>query len=77
VVVAYRASWPDQQIIRGTLGDIRKKVRAAKITRTALILLGPALAESHEFVDSALYDPAKPHVLRPVLGVDLVEDHNT
>ncbi|UYV37940.1 precorrin-4 C(11)-methyltransferase [Rhodobacteraceae bacterium D3-12] len=77
VVVAYRASWPDQQIIRGTLSDIRKKVRAAKITRTALILLGPALGESHDFNDSALYDPAKPHVLRPVLGVDLVEDHNT
>jgi len=77
VVVAYRVGWPDQEIIRGTLGDIRKKVRAAKITRTALILLGPALAESHEFTDSALYDPAKPHVLRPVLGVDLVEDHNT
>ncbi|MDU8929512.1 precorrin-4 C(11)-methyltransferase [Alisedimentitalea sp. MJ-SS2] len=77
VVVAYRVGWPDQEIIRGTLGDIRKKVRAAKITRTALILLGPALSESHEFADSALYDPAKPHVLRPVLGVDLVEDHNT
>lgn len=77
VVVAYRVGWPDQQIIRGTLGDIRKQVRAAKITRTALILLGPALAESHQFADSALYDPTKPHILRPVLGVDLVEDHNT
>jgi precorrin-4/cobalt-precorrin-4 C11-methyltransferase len=29
-----------------------------------------------DFRDSALYDPAKPHVLRPVVGVDLVEDHN-
>lgn len=77
VVVAYRVGWPDQAIIRGTLSDIRGKVREAKITRTALILLGPALAESHEFADSALYDPAKPHVLRPVVGVDLVEDHNT
>lgn len=77
VVVGYRVSWPDQMIIRGTLSDIRKKVRAAKITRTALIMVGPALGESHEFVDSALYDPAKPHVLRPVVGVNLVEDHNT
>jgi precorrin-4/cobalt-precorrin-4 C11-methyltransferase len=75
--VAYRVGWPDQMIIRGTLSDIRKKVRAEKITRTALILVGPALAESHDFVDSALYDPAKPHVLRPVTGVELVEDHNT
>ncbi len=77
VAVAYRVGWPDQMIIRGTLSDIRKKVRAEKITRTALILIGPALAESHNFVDSALYDPSKPHVLRPVAGVDLVEEHNT
>ncbi|PRX37003.1 precorrin-4/cobalt-precorrin-4 C11-methyltransferase [Meinhardsimonia xiamenensis] len=69
VAVVYRASWPDQQIIRGTLADIHGKVRAAKITRTALILVGPALSESAEFPDSALYDPAHPHVLRPkVLG---------
>ena len=77
VAVAYRVGWPDQMIIRGTLKDIRKKVRAEKITRTALILVGPALSESHDFVDSALYDPSKPHVLRPVAGVDLVEEHNT
>lgn len=77
VVVAYRVGWPDQMILRGTLADIRKKVRAAKITRTALILLGPALADPENFVDSALYDPAKPHVLRPVAGVDLVEPNNT
>jgi len=77
VVVGYRVGWPDQSIIRGTLADIRKKVRKEKITRTALILVGPALAESINFRDSALYDPQKPHVLRPVLGVDLVEDNNT
>lgn len=65
VVVVYRASWPDQAIIRGTLSDIHAKVRAAKITRTALVLLGPALDESADFIDSALYDGAKPHVLRP------------
>ncbi len=65
VVVAYRASWPDAIYLRGTLGDIREKVRAEKITRTALILVGPALAEVKSFHDSALYDPAKPHVLRP------------
>lgn len=64
VVVAYRVGWPDQAFIKGTLGDIRLKVRASKITRTALILVGPALAEAHEFVDSALYDPTKFHVLR-------------
>jgi precorrin-4/cobalt-precorrin-4 C11-methyltransferase len=77
VVVAYRVGWPDEKLIRGTLSDIRPKVRAEKITRTALILVGPALGEGRDFRDSALYDPAKPHVLRPVAGVDLVEDHNT
>ncbi len=65
VIVAYRVGWPDQMLLRGTLTDIHAKVRAEKITRTALILVGPALAEVAEFPDSALYDPARPHVLRP------------
>ena len=65
VVVAYRVGWPDQMILRGTLEDIHKKVRAAKITRTALILMGPALALAQDFSDSALYDGDRPHVLRP------------
>ena len=64
VAVVYRASWPDQRIIRGTLADIRSAVRAAKITRTALILVGRVLAEE-DFADSKLYDPAHVHVLRP------------
>ncbi|MBC6442260.1 MAG: precorrin-4 C(11)-methyltransferase [Rhodobacteraceae bacterium] len=76
-VVGYRVSWPDQIILRGTLSDIRRKVRKEKITRTALILVGPALAENHTFADSALYDPTRPHVLRPVEGIDLVEQQNT
>lgn len=65
VVVAYRASWPDEVFLRGTLSDIHAKVRAEKITRTALILVGPALADIKDFKDSALYDPHIPHVLRP------------
>lgn len=65
VVVAYRVGWPDQRLIRGTLGDIRLRVRQAKITRTALILVGPVLGEVTDFSDSALYDPAHPHLLRP------------
>jgi len=64
VIVAYRVGWPDEAFIHGTLADIRGKVRAAKITRTALILVGPALAET-EFRDSALYDANHAHVLRP------------
>lgn len=65
VVVAYRVGWPDQMFLRGTLSDIREKVRAAKITRTALILVGPVLGQISDFRDSALYDPEIPHVLRP------------
>ena len=64
VIVAYRVGWPDQAFIHGTLSNIREKVRAAKITRTALILVGRALADS-EFRDSALYDAGHAHVLRP------------
>lgn len=65
VVVACRVGWPDELFIRGTLSDIREKVRAEKITRTALILVGPVLGEVADFKESALYDPAHPHVLRP------------
>jgi precorrin-4/cobalt-precorrin-4 C11-methyltransferase len=65
VAVVYRVGWPDQMLIRGTLSDIREKVRVEKITRTALILVGPALGEVSNFKDSALYDPDMPHVLRP------------
>lgn len=63
-IVAYRVGWPDQLFLHGTLGDIRRKARAAKITRTALVLVGRALADS-DFRDSALYDGAHPHILRP------------
>jgi precorrin-4/cobalt-precorrin-4 C11-methyltransferase len=64
VVVAYRVSWPDERILRGTLADIRDQVKAAGITRTALILVGRALAPSG-FSDSKLYAAAHHHVLRP------------
>ncbi|MGZ2256047.1 precorrin-4 C(11)-methyltransferase [Roseobacter sp. A03A-229] len=53
VAVVYRASWPDQQIIRGTLGDIADQLDAG-IARTALILAGPALA-GEGFDESCLY----------------------
>jgi len=64
VAVIYRASWPDEQIVTGTLSDIRAKVRAAKITRTALVIVGHVLAEN-AFEDSHLYDPEHVHLLRP------------
>ncbi|MGI9372318.1 MAG: precorrin-4 C(11)-methyltransferase [Hyphomicrobiales bacterium] len=63
VVVVYRATWPDQLILRGTLADIAGKVRKAKLTRTALVMVGPVFGEQN-FRDSALYDAAHEHVLR-------------
>ena len=76
VVVGYRIGWKDQLIIRGTLRDIAAKVRAEKITRTALIMVGPALGDIRDFKESALYDPQKPHILRPVKNVELIEPIN-
>jgi precorrin-4/cobalt-precorrin-4 C11-methyltransferase len=54
--VVVQASSPTQWIIRGTLADIAAKVAAENIERTALILVGRALA-AEDFRDSALYDP--------------------
>jgi precorrin-4/cobalt-precorrin-4 C11-methyltransferase len=56
VAVVYRASWPDERILRGTLADIAAKIAQEPIERTALILVGPALG-SKDFRESALYDP--------------------
>ena len=53
VAVVFRATWPDQKIIRATLSTIAQKLDA-DITRTALILVGPALA-GEGFDESCLY----------------------
>lgn len=63
-VVACRVSRPDEILIRGTLATIRDAVKAAHITRTALILVGPALAV-RDAPDSRLYAPAHHHLMRP------------
>jgi precorrin-4/cobalt-precorrin-4 C11-methyltransferase len=57
IAVVARATWPDECIVRGTLGDIRGKIENERIERTAVILVGPALA-AESFRDSALYDPS-------------------
>jgi precorrin-4/cobalt-precorrin-4 C11-methyltransferase len=64
VVVAYRVSWPDQAFVRGTLADIRGKVKAAGFTRTALVLVGRVLGGA-AFTDSRLYAADHVHLLRP------------
>jgi precorrin-4/cobalt-precorrin-4 C11-methyltransferase len=54
VAVVARASWPDELIVRGTLATIAAEVHAAGVARTAMILVGPALA-AEGFRDSHLY----------------------
>lgn len=61
--VVYRASWPDQKIITGTLEDIIKKVWAEKITRTAIVMIGDVIQpKSYEY--SKLYDKTFSHGYR-------------
>ena len=57
VAVVVKASWPDERILRGTLGDIEDRVAAEPIERTAIIFVGPSLA-AEDFRESSLYDPA-------------------
>ena len=53
VAIVYRASWPDQQIIKGVLCTIEKKV-PKEMERTAIIFIGKCL-DSNEFNNSRLY----------------------
>ncbi len=60
--VVYRASWPDEKVIRCVLSDLVTQVRKAKITKTALVIVGKALAA--EGSRSKLYDPTFSHSFR-------------
>lgn len=61
--VIYRASWEDQKVVRGTLGDIAEKARDAGITRTAIVVIGDAIdPETYEY--SRLYDKDFSHGYR-------------
>ena len=53
VAVVWRASWPDERVVRATLGTIEAAI-GPEIDRTALILVGPALAQEG-FSESRLY----------------------
>jgi precorrin-4/cobalt-precorrin-4 C11-methyltransferase len=64
VAVVVRASWPDERILRGTLGSIAGQVAAEPIERTALVLVGRALGDG-DFRESALYDPEYRRRFRP------------
>lgn len=57
IAVIYRASWPDEARVTGTLADIGDKVSGRSIERTALILIGRVLS-AEGFDESTLYAKA-------------------
>ncbi|PNU18845.1 precorrin-4 C(11)-methyltransferase [Geothermobacter hydrogeniphilus] len=68
--VVYRASWPDEKIVSGTLADITGKIAEAGIRRQALILVGEALGARERGVEkkSKLYDADFAHGYREPKG---------
>ena len=70
VAVVARASWPEERVVRGTLGDIEAALAATEpIDRTALILVGPGLAAT-DFRESALYDAGYQRRFRGRVGLE-------
>jgi precorrin-4/cobalt-precorrin-4 C11-methyltransferase len=68
VAIVWRASWPDERVIRGTLTTIAALVRETNMERTALILVGPvldAVPGARDFQNSALYDADYQRRFRP------------
>lgn len=55
VAIVFRASWPEERILRGTLGDIAAKLAAEPIERSAIVFVGPSLG-AEDFRESSLYD---------------------
>lgn len=64
VAVIWRASWPDQRIVRATLGSLRTAV-GAEMERTALIFVGRSIG-AEDFADSRLYAGDYDRRYRPV-----------
>jgi precorrin-4 C11-methyltransferase len=68
VVVAHKATWPDESYVSGTLADIVEKVKAAGYTKHALILVSPALQPALKAQEartsSHLYDKSYTHRFR-------------
>lgn len=62
VAVVYKASWPEEKIVTGTLLDIAEKVQAAGITKTALVTVGEFLGDTYAL--SKLYDKTFTHEFR-------------
>ena len=62
--MVWRASWPDERVIKGTLGTLAAMARTENLERTALILVGQTLA-AKDFRDSALYSADYDRRFRP------------
>jgi precorrin-4/cobalt-precorrin-4 C11-methyltransferase len=56
VFIVYKASWPEETVLKGTLSTIEATVRENPIDRTAIIFVGPGLG-AEDFRESSLYDP--------------------
>ena len=56
VAVVYKATWPEQKVVRCTVSTLAEETRKNGITKTALIVVGDFLGENYE--RSKLYDPA-------------------
>ncbi|MEM7256437.1 MAG: precorrin-4 C(11)-methyltransferase [Pseudomonadota bacterium] len=63
VAVVWRASWPEQRIVRGTLANIQRSI-GDSMERTAMILVGRTL-NAEQFDDSALYSTGYNRRFRP------------
>ena len=63
VAVVKKASWPDEEIIEGTLENIVQKVKKANITKTAMIIVSNVL-KNETFKESKLYDSKFTHEYR-------------
>jgi precorrin-4 C11-methyltransferase len=64
--VVYRASWPDELVVRCPLSELPIAIKANKITTQALVLVGPALQASPSAGRSHVYDPGYGHRYRPL-----------
>jgi precorrin-4/cobalt-precorrin-4 C11-methyltransferase len=67
VAIVFRASWPEEHIVRGVLADIAALFAEAPVERSALVLVGRALA-AQDFRESALYDNDYLRRYRPQRG---------
>jgi len=61
--IVIRASWPDERVIRTTVGELARDLEASGATMTALVLVGDALAPEAER-RSHLYEPTFAHTFR-------------